>query len=201
MKKIICLVLVIVGFGFAEKPKKEGVYFVWHDEWPNIVELVFGKWTGPFEMAYIDKNGNIHKNVSFAVIISDEEEELVDIQIRNNNELYIKPLRYLDYVTQTFKIKASIIPSGGESDLSGVFVYPSPWKKKSGLTITFKKLTPQATIKIFNVVGEEVANISHTDGTDEEILVVPDKLSSGVYIYLIESPGVKNKIGKIGIIK
>jgi hypothetical protein len=66
--------------------------------------------------------------------------------------------------------------------------------------VIFTRLTAQATIRIFNVAGEEVANFEKNDNTDTKVWNVPNKLSSGVYIYLIECGGDK-KIGKLGIIK
>ncbi|MBU1599292.1 T9SS type A sorting domain-containing protein, partial [bacterium] len=97
------------------------------------------------------------------------------------------------------------VPAGpcvGEPNLSGVFCYPNPCRVHKGYReITFTRLTGQATIRLFNVAGEEVAKIDHTDGTNKKEWTVPNKLSSGVYIYLIESTGVKKKIGKLGLIK
>jgi len=89
-----------------------------------------------------------------------------------------------------------------QETLSDAFAYPNPWKKKDGKKeIIFKKLTKEATIRIFNVAGEEVAKIEKNSETDEVSWTVPGYLASGIYIYLIEAPGVKNKIGKLGIIK
>ncbi|MEW6680621.1 MAG: T9SS type A sorting domain-containing protein, partial [bacterium] len=86
-------------------------------------------------------------------------------------------------------------------NLAAVFAYPNPWKKKGGpKEIIFKKLTGQATIRIFNVAGEEVDKFEHNDGSDERAWTVPEKLASGVYIALIEGGGGK-KIIKLGIIK
>ncbi|MEW6102274.1 MAG: carboxypeptidase regulatory-like domain-containing protein [bacterium] len=90
----------------------------------------------------------------------------------------------------------------GQPNLDAVFAYPNPWKKKGGPPeIIFKRLTANATIRIFNVAGEEVCNpIPHNDGSDEQAWTVPEKLASGVYIALIEGGGGK-KIIKLGIIK
>ncbi|MFH0775805.1 MAG: lamin tail domain-containing protein [bacterium] len=91
-----------------------------------------------------------------------------------------------------------------ELTLNNTFCYPNPCRVyKGNRQVTFTRLTAQATIRIFNVAGEEVANFekNNDNTTDTKVWDVPNKLSSGVYIYLIESPGVTNKVGKLGLIK
>ncbi|MFH1562645.1 MAG: PEGA domain-containing protein, partial [Nitrospirota bacterium] len=86
-------------------------------------------------------------------------------------------------------------------NLTNVFAYPNPCRVYKGNKITFKKLTAQANIKIFNIVGELVKEIEHTNGTDAEVWTNPGEVASGVYIYLITNDMGQKIIGKLGIIK
>jgi hypothetical protein len=81
------------------------------------------------------------------------------------------------------------------NDLLNLRVYPNPCK---GNSIIFDNLTTAATIRIFNIAGEEIEKFN---ANGKYTWTLPHKLASGVYIYLIESPGVKSKTGKIGIVK
>ncbi|MFH1897504.1 MAG: right-handed parallel beta-helix repeat-containing protein [Candidatus Desantisbacteria bacterium] len=78
------------------------------------------------------------------------------------------------------------------------FVYPNPCL---GQQVHFKGLTPHATIKIFNIAGELVKEIEHTNGTDEEVWTFSCEIASGIYIYLITDPAGNKKTGKIGVIR
>ncbi|MEW6104718.1 MAG: right-handed parallel beta-helix repeat-containing protein [bacterium] len=83
-----------------------------------------------------------------------------------------------------------------------IFVFPNPCRISQSNIITFKKLTPQATIRIFNIAREEIAKIEHNNGTDEERWIMPNSLASGVYLYLITNNQKDTPVkGKIGIIK
>lgn len=87
-------------------------------------------------------------------------------------------------------------------DLIKVFAYPNPCRIYGGnRQITFKGLTTQANIKIFNIVGELVKEIEHTNGTDEEVWIDSGSVASGIYIYLITNDKGEKAIGKLGIIK
>ena len=96
-------------------------------------------------------------------------------------------------------------PSGSvlsTSNLTNVFAYPNPCRiYKGDRQITFKKLTGQANIKLFNIAGELVKEIEHTNGTDAEVWTNPGEIASGVYIYLITNDRGQKAIGKLGIIK
>ncbi|MBU1261388.1 T9SS type A sorting domain-containing protein [bacterium] len=81
-------------------------------------------------------------------------------------------------------------------NLLDVIVYPNPCKDYD--RITFKNLPAQATIRIFNVAGEEVERL-YAD--NECTWTLPPKLSSGVYIYLITNNKNQKATGKIGIVK
>jgi hypothetical protein len=79
------------------------------------------------------------------------------------------------------------------SDLSNVIVYPNPFKPAAGL-LTFKGLTVNATIKIYNIAGELVAAMGpdKTGSTGKyEWSAVNDtgeNVASGVYLYVVTDP-------------
>jgi signal peptidase I len=94
--------------------------------------------------------------------------------------------------------------------LGNILVYPNPYYPSKGHTkIIFggdnvpleNKLTRDATIRIYTIAGELVKEIIESDGDGKAIWEHPEKeLASGVYIYLIQSPGKKD-MGKIGVVK
>jgi hypothetical protein len=99
------------------------------------------------------------------------------------------------------------------NDLSKAIVYPNPYKPGTGGQfdrsdgVMFSNLTQKAKIKIYTIAGDFVTEINK-DNMDNKILwnVTNDggnKLTSGVYIYIITNPDkAKDKAkGKIGIIK
>lgn len=88
-------------------------------------------------------------------------------------------------------------------DLIDVIVYPNPFilHKHRFFGITFKNLTDQATIKIFNINGEMIKEIEHTQGTEEVWMIKANQIASGVYIYLITNDQNQKAVGKIGIVK
>lgn len=72
----------------------------------------------------------------------------------------------------------------------------------------FIHLPQQCTIKIFNVRGQLVQKLEHNspglnDGTEIWDMLTKDLLdiSYGVYIYIVEAPGIGTKTGKFAVIK
>ena len=88
-----------------------------------------------------------------------------------------------------------------KNNLMEVIVYPNPCRVYLGQQLHFTQLTAQCTIKIFNIAGELVKEIEHTNGTDEEVWTDPGKIASGVYLYLIMNDHDQKATGKFGIIK
>jgi hypothetical protein len=95
-----------------------------------------------------------------------------------------------------------------QSDLSGAYPYPNPWKPGSGdggfdtEEITFTNLSKGAVITIYTLSGELVAEIENRYEDGEEVWKPDQDLASGLYIYHIHDPGVqKPKLGKLAIIK
>jgi len=97
-------------------------------------------------------------------------------------------------------------------DLEQIRVVPNPyvvsaaWER--GLHVRklrFMFLPPECTIKIFTTRGELVAVIEHTDGSGEEDWNITSyfnqDLAYGLYIYVVETPDGRKKIGKFALIK
>ncbi|MBI4055695.1 MAG: T9SS type A sorting domain-containing protein [Elusimicrobia bacterium] len=84
--------------------------------------------------------------------------------------------------------------------------FPVPFRPSQGHTqITFTRLTPQATVKIFTLSGTLVKTLRKQDGMTDAVQwdvrnESGEKLASGLYLYLIESDGSK-KQGKLLIIR
>ena len=73
--------------------------------------------------------------------------------------------------------------------------------------IQFRYLPSECTIRIFNIAGELVHEIHHSEsinfGTGSWDLLTKDNLdaSYGMYIYHVSAPGIGEKVGKFAIIK
>ncbi|MFC2061072.1 T9SS type A sorting domain-containing protein [Elusimicrobiota bacterium] len=96
-------------------------------------------------------------------------------------------------------------------DLSETFIYPSPYKPGTGGKfdadfLTFKSLTAEATIRVFNIAGELITTIEKTDtavdyhewdATND----AGETIASGVYIYYITDPDGNTTSGKFAVIR
>ncbi len=90
-------------------------------------------------------------------------------------------------------------------------VYPSPFKPGAGGIfdaehITFKDLTPVATIRVFNIRGELVRTIRKDDTSVDYYRWdatndAGNSLASGVYIFYITNPEGETAKGKFSIIR
>jgi hypothetical protein len=94
------------------------------------------------------------------------------------------------------------------SDLSGLEVYPNPWRADRPAHaahpfVTFSGLTLGTKVKLFTVAGREAREL-HTDGPSiawDLTNDAGDKVASGVYLYVItDSQGDKVR-GKLAIIR
>ena len=101
-----------------------------------------------------------------------------------------------------------------KSDLSNITTVPNPFVVSSIYEIgafgtekevQFHFLPPQCTIKIFNIAGDLIRTIEHTNGTSIEKWNLQSynqqEVAFGVYIYHIDAPGIGEHIGKMAIIK
>lgn len=86
-----------------------------------------------------------------------------------------------------------------KDDLSGVYAYPQPLKLSKSENLTFANLTSNATIYIFNNMGEFVQSITEFDGDGGASWNLIDKsgnrVESGVYYYKVEgsNPDLRNE--------
>jgi len=92
------------------------------------------------------------------------------------------------------------------TDLSGVQVYPNPWRSDQHAahpTITFANLPLRASIKIFTVSGRLARDLGTVNGNTTWDLTndSADKVASGIYIYLITDPQGNKVRGKVGVIR
>lgn len=97
--------------------------------------------------------------------------------------------------------------------LGQVIVYPNPFKPYKGHERIYfghpddstKRLTREATIKIYDIAGELVRTIKEVDGDGEATWDATNEkgkdVASGIYIYYIRNPEGGKCVGKIGIIR
>ncbi|MBI5242680.1 MAG: T9SS type A sorting domain-containing protein [Elusimicrobia bacterium] len=106
-----------------------------------------------------------------------------------------------------------IIPGGvaaqppARLDLDTARAFPTPFKPTLGHDrITFRGLTPNATIRIYTIAGELVQTLTKNDPTTADFIWYPvanssgQRLASGVYLYAIQGDSGK-KTGKLMVIK
>ena len=103
---------------------------------------------------------------------------------------------------------------GPYSELSNVHAVPNPYIRESGFTgelgverhIKFYGLTKRCTIRIFSFSGQLVATIEHdninsfSNFWNQESRNNQD-VASGVYFYVVTSPGGEQASGKLIIVK
>jgi hypothetical protein len=91
------------------------------------------------------------------------------------------------------------------SDFSAARVFPNPWRSNlhTGIGMTFDRLTPNSTIKIFSVAGVLSRTLSAPGGSVVWDLKNDsgDRVASGLYIYLITNDQGQKTRGKLAIIR
>jgi hypothetical protein len=96
------------------------------------------------------------------------------------------------------------------NNLNKARTYPNPVKPGAGgdydsSYITFSQLTPSAVIKIYDISGNQVAEIENTGNDGEEKWYMINDggkdVVSGVYVWLIEDDDGNEKTGKLAIIR
>jgi len=98
------------------------------------------------------------------------------------------------------------------SGIDKVIVVPNPliigtvWDKKNEVTeIKFNHVPPTCTIKIFNVVGDIIRVIEHTDGTTQQkwdlLTKYNQEVSPGLYIYVITDDNGNKSKGTFSIVR
>ncbi len=101
-----------------------------------------------------------------------------------------------------------------ETDLQKITTVPNPYVVSSrfeigafGLekNVQFHFLPPSCTIRIFNIAGDLVQTIDHTNETSIENWNLQSRngqeVAFGVYFYHIDAPGIGEYIGKMALIK
>ena len=106
---------------------------------------------------------------------------------------------------------AVVIPTKSQETLDEVYVTPNPYLGSAPWTATeladkieFHNLPSSCRIKIFTLSGDLVKDIVHVGSGSEAWNLLTDegiKVASGVYIYKIETPDGKYKIGNFVILK
>ena len=101
-----------------------------------------------------------------------------------------------------------------KNDLSKITTVPNPFVVSSIYEIgaygtekevQFHHLPPQCTIRIYNIAGDLVRTLEHTDGTPLESWNLQSynqqEIGFGVYFYHVDAPGIGEYIGKMAVIK
>jgi len=92
---------------------------------------------------------------------------------------------------------------GAAIDLTKAIAYPNPSKR--GQQVTFKHITAQTTIYIYNIAGELVRTLDKDDSLDYLNWDLKndwdEKVSSGVYICFMTNPDKQKKIIKVMVIR
>ncbi|MFA4838170.1 MAG: hypothetical protein WC703_01670 [Candidatus Neomarinimicrobiota bacterium] len=113
----------------------------------------------------------------------------------------------------TFKAPAAAVPTTEflKKDLKKINVVPNPYYGYSSedinsydYRIRFTYLPEKCTIKIFNIAGTMVRKLEKNDPTtpflDWDLLNFGGMaVSSGVYVYHVDAPGIGEKVGKLAV--
>ncbi len=130
---------------------------------------------------------------------------------QNSAVLSVNPVSqtiHITAVTQDSALSDSadvtvVYGTGGVGDISQAVPAPVPYKSNSGLPgVTFKRLNAGSKVRIFSTDGRLVRTLTSPDGTDQLFNLQNsqgDRVSSGVYLYIIDWSGQK-KEGKIVLI-
>ena len=122
----------------------------------------------------------------------------------------LTPGRYLLTVTvtsadgaETRQAQATVTLAA--ADLARVKVYPNPWRsdKHAAKEVMFANLPANSSVKIFTASGHLTKDLGTASGTKNWDLTndAGDKVSSGIYVYLIKD-GEGNKVkGKVAVIR
>jgi hypothetical protein len=104
----------------------------------------------------------------------------------------------------------SALGLGAADNLEEAYVYPNPYKPGSegdydADCITFSKLTSQAKIEVFNIIGQLVTTIEK-DSSEGDYQWIPKNdagrsLASGVYVFYISNEEGQKKTGRFAIVK
>ncbi|RPI18558.1 MAG: hypothetical protein EHM58_05110 [Ignavibacteriae bacterium] len=134
----------------------------------------------------------------------------------NNDELYIypytatRPGAFYEIDTKQPDIGVSTIASEN-NDLNNIKVVPNPYygynsleSTTSGRFITFRRLPKACSFKIYSLNGDLIKTLEKTDENSSTLQwnmtnVENVPVASGIYIVLIDAPGIGQKILKVAI--
>ena len=105
-------------------------------------------------------------------------------------------------------IPAAKIAESGLKDVRAVpnpYKVSAPWESEIGeRRLAFTGLPGECEIRIFNVAGEQIKTLHHTNGTSYEFWDIRNRdnqeIAPGLYFYHIEAKGLGSKTGKLVII-
>ena len=98
------------------------------------------------------------------------------------------------------------------ADLASVKVVPNPYRVSSvfetsliNREIQFRHLPPQCTIRIYNIAGDLMRTLEHTNGTSLETWNLrtynDQEVAFGIFFYHITLPSGESAMGKLAIVK
>ena len=168
-------------------------------------------------VTYTDATGdNIVDGTQFQAaslrLFSLETTQLVWSQLVNSSLDKTTKTVYADIPHFSFYALGSIISAAGT--IADVFAYPNPYKPGSagvfgqsvyGDGIVFESLPARSRVKIFNLAGGLMRELTDEDGDGRCLWDARNKdgarAASGIYLYLVTSPAGGKKSGRIAIIK
>lgn len=167
---------------------------------------------------YIFSPANAISSIRFA----DNSKKKIYLSTRGNKPVGSLGLEYRLQVKNLFSDAASgnlpvlsesgsiVILSSFESDLSNVYVYPSPASLQRTSVITFANLPQRAKIYIYSLTGKSVNELTERDGNGGLTWNLRDRnnevIPSGVYFYKIiqtdaEGNELSSKIEKFTVVR
>lgn len=96
---------------------------------------------------------------------------------------------------------------GARDTNDAAHAFPIPFEPARGhVALTFTQLSARASIDVYTVSGERVKRLDKFDPTDQYVWTPVanergERLASGVYIFVVNSPGQKPRRGKIMVIR
>jgi hypothetical protein len=121
-----------------------------------------------------------------------------------------KPFR--QGITFQFQTAGSEQTAASSADLDAIKVVPNPYIVTAGWEVDrfnrrlqFNHLPDRCTIDIYTLAGDHVVTIHHEDDSGDEFWDLTNKngqnIAYGLYIYVVETPNGKKRIGKFLVIK
>ncbi len=157
---------------------------------------------------FVEPDGNWTWDIEIVVSDTTVEPEAGDVlTILTNKALTAADKYEFSTTKETFQFVT-------KNDLSKITTVPNPFVVSSIYEIgaygtekevQFHQLPPQCTIRIYNIAGDLIRTIEHTDGTPLESWNLQSynqqEVSFGVYFYHVDAPGIGEYIGKMAVIK